>query len=369
MKIIFLILWLGILPLLIGCGWTKLLAGGDPSRDGSLSKAYLFGLATVFATYQCLAVPMIQASMTLTALTRAFQTGELLLAGISILYCRTFRPQRLELRALFSRLFRKKHVLFTLALAAAVLAEAAFVTEYQHEDADDAFYLGTAATADVTDTLYKVDPYTGDLYEKMPYRYVLDPWPLMLASLGRMTSVHPTVFAHLILPPFVLIWGFLTQILFASFFFPGTDDESLRKRLIYLLFAEFFLAFSGFSIYSSGIFLFTRGWQGKAVLCGVFLPLMTAVIWEAIRRQDETAAANPESVRGTGWYWVLLFVMNLAGCLLATMNMLLGAALIGTICAIFAVLRRCPRLLLQGLFSVLPLIVTGVLYVLLRMAA
>ena len=62
-----------------------------------------------------------------------------------------------------------------------------------HMDADDAFYLGTSATTLETDTMYQVDPYTGEAYSQMPMRYVLAPFPVFLACLSKLTAMHPAI--------------------------------------------------------------------------------------------------------------------------------------------------------------------------------
>ena len=70
-----------------------------------------------------------------------------------------------------------------------------------HMDADDAFYVGTATTAVHTDTIFSVNPYTGNAYRKLPSRYVLSPFPIFLAVISQLCGgLHPAIVAHVIFP-------------------------------------------------------------------------------------------------------------------------------------------------------------------------
>ena len=256
---VLLLFWLGLMPGLTGCLWTRKLK----NDRGNILLAYILGLFSMLALFEALALPMIYLKCSLTLLTRTWEGCVLALAFISVLLNGTFPRQRRWLAWVV------RHM--TLLLAAVILCvglQAAYVTERQHIDDDDAFYLATSTTAEETDTLYQYNPYTGKKYKSVPARYVMASWPLFVAALSRLSGFHPAVLAHMLLPGIVVVWAYMIYALLAARFFPGDR----RRQSLFLLFTVALLSFSGYSVYSSATFLFIRGWQGKAVLAGWGFP-------------------------------------------------------------------------------------------------
>ncbi len=54
-KLFLLLIWLVILPTVVGCLWTR----KTPEYSGNLLASYFYGLFTVFALFEVLAVPMV----------------------------------------------------------------------------------------------------------------------------------------------------------------------------------------------------------------------------------------------------------------------------------------------------------------------
>ena len=70
---------------------------------------------------------------------------------------------------------------------------------YAYADGDDAYYVAVARAAQVSDRLYRSDPYTG-----MPFmqakRYFLAPFPLWIAIISRITGLNAAAAAHVAVP-------------------------------------------------------------------------------------------------------------------------------------------------------------------------
>ena len=192
-KLAILLLILFILPPVIGCLWTH--------RNGNLAAAYLYGLFTMLTVFQLLAVPMSYFHTSLTLLVKCYLAAIAVLALLSVARNRTFAAQRQWL----SGLWRKVTPVMAAVLVCMAL-QAAFVTVEQHVDEDDALYLGTAATTLRYYSLYKRNPYTGKKSRTAgDPRYILASWPTFLAFLARVSSMHPTVLAHMFLPAAVFV--------------------------------------------------------------------------------------------------------------------------------------------------------------------
>ena len=340
-KILLLLIWLFILPTVVGCLWTR----KTPEYSGNLLASYFYGLFTMFAWFEVLAVPMVFLKCSLTLLCRVWSGGVLLLAILSIVKNRSFRKQRIWLKGL-----KKKMTPVLLVVLACALLQTGYVTERQHIDEDDAFYLASATTAAATDSLYRYSAYTGKKYKSLPARYVLAGWPLYLAAMSRLTFWHPAVLAHTILAGIVVLWAYLVYALLAAALFPGEK----RKQAVFLLFVAVLLSFSGYSRFSAATFLFIRGWQGKAVLAGVGIPSLFYSCWMAMKEKR-------------GWLPWLMLSAVVTGCFMFTTMGVAASLLVVGCCALAAaVLKKNWRYLVNSGLACLPALACGIVYAYLK---
>lgn len=221
---------------------------------------------------------------------------------------------------------------------------------YAHMDADDAFYVGTASTAVETNTVFSVDPYTGAPYKILPRRYVLSPFPVLLAIVSRLCAgLHPAIVAHVVYPAVFLPVVYLCFYYMGKKWFPKEKEGSG----IFLIFAAVMTWFSGFSVYTAGNFTLIRIWQGKALLTALLLPLTFYLCFNILMEK------KPE------YPSLLLFMANLACCHVSSMGIMLSPVMIG----IFAVMGMCRnrslKCLFRGIACCVPSIVLGIIYLLL----
>lgn len=221
---------------------------------------------------------------------------------------------------------------------------------YAHMDADDAFYVGTASAAVETNTVFSVDPYTGAPYQFLPRRYVLSPFPVLLAVVSRLCGgLHPAITAHVVYPAVFLPAVYLCFYYMGKKWFPKEREGSG----LFLVFAAAMTWFSGFSVYTAGNFTLVRIWQGKALLTALLLPLTFYLCFAVLMEKKSEYPA------------ILLFMANLACCHVSSMGIMLSPVMIG----IFAVMgmwkNRSLKCLLKGLACCLPSIVLGIVYLLL----
>lgn len=334
-------IWLAVLPAIIGCYWTD----KTPKTKGNVAAAYFYGLFTVLALFEVLALPMIFFKCSLTALTGSWAGIVVLLALAVILKKKSFREERRWLAGL-----GKKMTPILAVAAVCILLQAVYVTERQHIDDDDAFYLATSTTAVETDSLFFYSPETGAAYKAPPARYVLAAWPLMIASLSRLTGMHPAILAHTAFPGLAVLWAYLCYALLGAKIYPGNK----QKQSLFLLFAVVLLSFSAYSKYSSGVFLFIRGWQGKALLAGVAVPALFYGAWNVFREQGGRAS------------WFLLSCIICSGCLFTSMGAALSLVIIGCCGLTAAWVKKRWRYLAFSAAAAWPALVCSVIYLLLR---
>lgn len=163
--------------------------------------------------------------------------------------------------------------IFLEMICAALLVLQLFVVTYtMHVDDDDVVYVGAAATSVDTDTVFHYNPQSGlpikDWNENTLDRVAAAPLHVLVAGISRASGVRPAVLCHTVLPPLLTLVFFLSLYLIGGLLF---QHDRLRTAL-FTIFAWLAILYSGFSVYTSGIFLATRSWQGKGIFCGLIIP-------------------------------------------------------------------------------------------------
>ncbi len=348
-KLLLFFLWVILIPLLIGCYWSE----RHKKYPGSLFLAYFYGIFIEFALFEILAVPLTFLKASLRLLTVLWLILSLALAVCSVILGRGFPLIRKKITVFGKNMkasIRERVTPLLLVLLFCLILQVVFVTAFQHIDEDDAYFVATASTAVQTDTLLEYNPYTGELYHSLPARYVFAPWPLFLAVLTIITGIHPAVIAHLILPGLILLLAYLIYALIARELFP----EKSYQRDLFLLAVVLILSFFGFSIYTSGTFLLTRGWQGKALVAGLIQPALFYICRSVMKDRG-------------GWeMWGALFCVVTAACMFSSMGIVLGIIPVGVYALVYGISQKRWRCIPWAALSCLAAAACGVSYLLIR---
>ena len=221
-------------------------------------------------------------------------------------------------------------------LAVLIVLQTAMLGIGTHMDDDDAFYVATATTSVDTDTLYQIEPYTGNVYGSFPARYVLSPFPMLAAVISRCTGVRPAVVCHTVYPFFLIPLAYCVYALLAEKLFDGKKKE---KRM-FLIGVSLIQLYSGFSSLTAGKFLLVRIWQGKAILAAIILPYLLYFVMEY-------SSQSYLKIRE----WLLLSCVMVAGCFVSSMGIMLAAIEVGLLSVLAAMKYKNIRLLLQAALS------------------
>ena len=207
----------------------------------------------------------------------------------------------------------KKPKMLVVVVLLLVLLKTTVLGFGNHIDDDDAFYVATAVTAVDTNTLYAFDPYTGNSYYEFPARYVLSPFPLLGAVIGKWVGIRPTVFFHTVLPFVMIPLAYGVYSLIGNRVF----GQNREKNAWFLIFLSFVNLFSGFSAWSVGEFLLVRIWQGKAILASILLPFLIYFILCYFEKNYLTLKEC-----------ILLFIVMVASCFVSSMGIILSAIML-----------------------------------------
>lgn len=329
--------WLIFVPVAAGIPFVK------KKKDYTLGESFLAGLLLMLAVAQLLILPGIFRKLSLHLVTLLFAIvmglcavyGLYGFAGSAGSYGKRLRKSIPEISP------------WMWIAAGMILVQIGVCVYYAHMDADDAFYVATATTSVHTDSIFAYNPYSGAEYAVFPRRYVLSPFPVLLAVISQLSGgLHPAVTAHTIYPVVFLLAAYLVYHQFGRLWFA----EKRREQGVFLLFCAVIIWFSGFSVYTGGNFMLVRIWQGKAVLAAVILPFL---IYLGLVLMLEDQLEYP---------WLLLAMANLAACHVSSMGIMLAPVVTGLFVLLALVKNRSPRRFLYGILCCMPSLLLGGVY-------
>lgn len=309
----------------------------------ALADRFLAGYLLLFSSAEILTLPMIYFRLPLHVLTLCFGafSGLAALAGL----IRTLKYQPTRLKAVLGWLRGVSPFLW--AALAVIAVQIAAAVLFAHFDADDAVYVGTAATAVETDSIFRINAYTGIPYQSIPRRYILSPFPIFLAVMSQLCGgLHAAIMAHTVFPAIFLVCVYTVLFQLGRKWF--RNDRSAQG--IFLLLAAVLCWFSSYSVYNTGNFQMVRLWQGKAMLAAFMLPL-TFYLSSSILLEEK-----PQ------YSWLLLLMANIACCLLTSMGIIFAPLMIGLFTALGLLRFRSLKRTALGLACCLPSIALGLIY-------
>lgn len=312
-KAVLIVLWFAVIPVCMG----SLLYGGKKNAGAALSACLIYGYAMMFALFELLALPAIFGKAPFALLKYLYSGVCLFLSGMAVFrYGKTLAARAAgEKKLVFlvreagkkADMLRRMHWSMWAAFLLIAVQMGAYVFGMA-TDLDDSFYVATATTTLETGGMFTYGAYTGRLAAALPARYVLAPFPILLAFYSDMVQMHPAAVAHTVQPVFFLL---LSYSVYAQIGRKLCKGDAGRTGF-FLFFTALVQMFSYYSVYTQGTFLMVRIWQGKAMLASFVLP---AVFYSGRCCMEETAD-------GRDWFGLLCLMIS--ACLVSSMGVMLA---------------------------------------------
>lgn len=288
-----LFLLLGMLPLILGLPWSKVLEGRI-----SYTLSYGIGFFLQLVLFQLAVTPMVFLRGSFVGVVRIFAIL-LLAACVCSLYF--IKKNRLSLLPLKIGRLSVFEILYLCAFLAVLSLQVCrgFTYDLTYMSLDDATYTVMAQQALAGQGLGIVDPATGEA-TVLNLKYGLPAWLYYPALLSYCSGFSVAAVAHtlqyvqLILLAYTVYW-YLSGLLF--------DDR--QNRLIFMLLIALFYWYGYHSHYSLTFRLLGPNYQGKAVVAVSLTPLVFALL---IRKLKEPFSRP--------FFWLLLF-LGAAACSLS----------------------------------------------------
>lgn len=302
------------------------------------------GLFLSFAVFEVLAIPCIFTY-------QKFHVFAGVYAGVLTLFCVVSLALNYKKILEFLKGFKRNHQKTPLILGVAILfilLEMFMYVQYAHIDDDDAFYVATAVTTLEEDSMFVINPYTGEEYSSFPARYVLSPFPIWNAFMSKIFKVHPTIFAHNFLPAIFIVAAFVVYYLIGMRLF----KQDRKKTGYFLVFCSLIQMYSAYTTHPQGMVYLVRLWQGKAILASVLLP---ACFYMAIRLFWEKAGFRD---------WMMCLFLMTSCCLVSSMGIMLGAIGMGLFGILYGICHKSFKNLIFTALCCVPNVILAGMYLL-----
>ncbi len=267
--------------------------------DYSLSRAALLGYFAYFGIFEviCLACEVTLLPLRTLALIMAVFSAAVIFFGLYLGY-------QSWMRAMNSLQYRiRLHGVTLFFMLAALAVSVAFVVLYFDASADSGWYVGTASTALTTDTIGRFDPSTGTRLKIFNSRYALSCFPFHNAVICSLLKGLPVIVqARSVMSAITVIMSFISVYQLGLVMFPDHDEKKekvrsitnrpgsySRRRADLLVVFVCVLNVLSSTIYMPGIFLYTRSYEGKAIVANVVLPAVLTIcvsLWREIGEDE-----------------------------------------------------------------------------------
>lgn len=344
--------WLTIFPWGIGLIFNKWYTG---ERMMPWYQSFLFGLMTELVIFQIIAICLTFLKSTLTLLTILWMICCVLLFVLGIWISIVKRKKLVNNRTGREKKAKSKHKwengIVAVAVVALVAFQVIFVTLHVYDDLDDAWYVGTAVISYFTDTLNLISPYTGELMKEFHPDYVLSPWPVFCAMVGKLSFTHPAIIMHTFIPIIMIPLCYIIYFLLGKEIF----KQNINKTLWLLLFLCLLNIYGNWSIRSTATFLLCRIWQGKAILSNCIIPLIICVFIYLVNRAENKKL-----------HFVLLLITVMAGTMVSSMGVFLGPVILFALSLVDLISHKRIGNVLRAFVCVVPCILQFALYIWMR---
>lgn len=252
----------------------------------SLSSTMLLGYFVYFSLFEilCLVNEFTLAPLSTLSLESAVLMAAIVIAGM---IC-GLPSWGKSLWTLKSRL--KMHGFWALILVAAAIASIVFVMLYSDASSDADYYAGMVSTSVYTNTIGRFDPTCGAYLKVFKSRYAFSCYPFHNAVIAQLFKIPPVVQTRTVMSAVNMGMSLIAAYLLGRVLFTGRaakggkirpidgglSAQSRRNADRFVLFVLVLHLVSS-TIYLPGIFLYTRTYEGKALIVNIVLPCVLAL--------------------------------------------------------------------------------------------
>ncbi len=332
-----------ILNILIYFVFGSLITGRLQKRRFSATLSVITGFFLYYVLFELICIPMTLSFRPLHFLSSIW-AGVLVLAFI-ISAAVNHKKWRVLLRESLG--FIKAHPFFSLFLLILTATEIIIIVGCYQFTLDASFYVGTANTSLVTDSMNIYNPYTGMWQDHFEMRYFFANYAINDAVMCYLTGFHPLVWTKTVMETVVIILVNMVIYRIGMALFKGEPG----KTGVFMFFA-IYISFFFSTIYTAQEFFITRTYEGKTLIGSLVIPLIFLVYIKLLE--------DP----GYPFYWGLLLLMSVGSLVLSNSASMIFPAALGIFMLTLFFIKKDFRILIKTALVVLPCVLSILSYVL-----
>lgn len=321
----------------------SLITGRFKKHRFSGTVSVITGFFLYYVLFEAVCIPLILLYRPLHLLTSIW-------AGIVvILVILSGVLNRKKWQELFSETVRflQNNRVFCIVMLLILLAEA-FVIIYCYQFTLDAsYYVGTASTSLVTDSLKIYSPYTGMWQDHFEMRYFFANYAINDSVMCKLTGIHPLIWTKTIMEAVVIILDFMVLYRLGRALF----KDDLKKTGVFIFFASL-LSFFYSTIYTAQEFFITRTYEGKTILGSVVLPLILLVYIKLLEDHRDLLL------------WLLLLLMSIGSIVLSNSASMLFPAALSVFMLPLLIIKKDPGIILRSAVVMIAPVLSVITYIL-----
>lgn len=279
LKLLLLIVFLGVFPVLLGLPWMTALSHENRNR---FLACFPLGYFIELAIFHLLAVPFAFFYWSFTALSIVFSCMLTVLAGFSVRFVMKLKPFRLSLPRFTG--WELVYLVFFCALLAYQLYNVV-IRDTTGWSYDDAIYVPYGADAARYDRILSIDPNKGIAIAAINAKRALQSSLFFPGFLTLITGIPATTINRTVLEAFDVFLAYVTFAYMASLLF-----KSKENGLVFLILMSVLHIFGFYSQYSITFRILGPNYQGKAVLAVSLFPLLFAFMIQKLKEEYDWRA-------------------------------------------------------------------------------
>lgn len=343
LKIVFVIGLLYLVPCCVGDRINRIL-----KIDCTVVKNYLIGNIFIWALFQLVTVPLVLLKSNFLIVVTIVNVVTFVICLLEI-YDEVYQKKcvNLKWKHWMKRIPRMSNsdTIAMIVMEVMIIGLLLLIIMLQHTDADDSRFVVNVVEIVRTNQMFLRDPITGYDTEIRIWELAKDitsPWAVYIAYYAKMTGISAVIMAHSVLPISLILCAMSVFWLISKELF----KEELKSRSCFMCLVILLHVYGYYSIYTAETFLLTRVWQGKAVVASVAIPAMYLFFMWLYENEKEYG------------YYVLVFLVDIAMCLMSGMGILIGGIMLGS----FGVCYGCAKKKVKIVLCVWGMAILNVLY-------
>ncbi|WP_026517074.1 DUF6077 domain-containing protein [Butyrivibrio sp. MC2021] len=216
-------------------------------------------------------------------------------------------------------------------------------------DGDDAYYVVESLLAQQANVMNTILPYTGGS-TSLDVRHCFAVITMWIAFVAKGSGIHSTIVSHSVIPLLVIPFVYLVYVEIGRILFRRRQEVIP----VFMLVISFLMMFGNVSHYTPATFFLMRTWQGKAIVSNLVFPLILWIFLWLLEDVRETVANVNLTKTQKAAPWFILTLVNMLSGICSSMGIIFGGGLVALYTLVLLFFKRKWTVLVGAFVSIIP---------------